>query len=132
MLDVRALLKGKRVALLKKQGDWNFSLQGLQNYTGSEEAEKDSKNGLNYQEYLLALLVLQGKTEQIFRTMDVIQMNMCAEETEQFRMRDCLVGTQVEASFSAPAVFIALPMVRRLLPAGGEGYHFSFLQAYHY
>ena len=132
MLDVRALLKGKKVPLIKKQGDWNFSLEGLQNFTGSEEPEKDSKNGLGYQEYLLLLLMLQGKTKQIFRTMDVIQMNMCAEETERFRMQNCLVGAQVEASFSAPAVFVTLPMVRRLIPAGGDGYRFTFLQDYHY
>ena len=132
MLDVRALLEGKKVAILKKEGDWNFSLAGLQNYTGEESSTKENPTGLDYREYLLMLLMLQGKQKQIFRTMDVIQMNMCDEENDAFRIKDCIAEVRAEAGFSAPGVFTALPPVRQLLAEDAGSYQFQCQQAYAY
>ena len=64
--------------------------------------------------------------------MDVIQANMCDEETENFRIKDCLVGISLDASFTAPGVFAALPIVRRTADGGGGTYSFTFTQEYAY
>ncbi len=131
MLDVRSLLEGKKVPLLKQSGDWFLSLEGLQKFTGKESTSSSEGNGLSYEEYLCAMLLLQNREKQIFHTMDVIQANMCVREHEDFRMKDCMVGVGLEASFRANSVFVQLPVVRRTVSGGGT-YGFSFTQNYSY
>ena len=132
MVDVRSLLHGKRIALLKQSDDWFFSLEGIQNFSEDEIAVIDNEGGLNYEEYLLTLLLTQTRQKQRFRTMDIIQANMCKNENEQFRIKDCLVGVGVEVTYTANSVFSALPVVRRTVASGGGTYSFQFLQNYTY
>ncbi len=132
MVDVRSLLHGKRIALLKQNKDWYFSLEGIQNFSEEDIAVVDNEGGLTYEEYLLMMLLTQNRIKQRFRTMDVIQANMCEGENEAFRIKDCLVGVGIEASFSANSVFVSLPIVRRTFAGGGGGYSFRYLQNYTY
>lgn len=131
MLDAKALLQGKRVPLLKQQDDWFFSLSGLLNFTGNEEADTDEKKGLSYEEYLRILLLLEKEHTQVFQTMDLIQANMCRNENAAFRMKDCFVGVVIEAAFAAPQVFADIWQQQEAF-ANGEGYRFTFLQSYRY
>ena len=132
MIDVKQLLKGKRIPVFKQMDDWYFSLEGLLNYTGDEDGGEGMDKGLDYEEYLLMLLMMEKKEKQVFRTMDVIQANMCDAETEAFRIKDCLNKVTLEASFTAPGVFASLPIVRSTLAVGSEGYGFRFTQNYAY
>lgn len=132
MIDVQQLLRGKRVPAFKQSDDWFFSIEGLRNFTGEEDGGEGLDQGLSYEEYLLVLLMMENKNRQVFRTMDVIQANMCDEETENFRIKDCLTGAVMDASFTAASVFVSLPIVRRSFAAGGGGYGFRFTQEYSY
>lgn len=132
LIDVRQLFHGKKVPIIKRTGDWNLSLTGLKNFTGDEEGGAGNENGMDYQAYLMILLMLQNREKQLYRTMDVIQANMCVAETENFRIKDCMVGVELEASFQAPGVFASLPIVRRSFDSGGGGYGFQFQQEYAY
>ena len=132
MIDAQQLLKGKRVPMIKQTDDWYFSLEGLRNFTGEEDGGDGIDQGLSYEEYLMILLLMEGKEKQVFQTMDVIQANLCDAETEEFRIKDCLAGVTFEAKFTAPGVFAGLPVVRRTFAAGGEGYGFQFTQSYTY
>ena len=132
MLDTKALFEGKKIPLIKQQDDWFLSLEGLKNFTGDEVTESDEENGLDYEAYLRILLLLEKKEDQRFRTMDMIQANMCLNENEDFRIKDCIAQVKAEVSYSAPGVFAALPIVQRTAALDTTGYEFQFIQEYAY
>ena len=132
MLDTKALFEGKKIPLMKQQGDWFLSLEGLKNFTGDEATESDEKFGLGYEDYLRVLLLLEKKENQRYRTMDMIQANMCLNENEDFRIKDCMVKVKADVQYSAPSVFAALPIVRRTALLDTSGYQFHFTQEYAY
>lgn len=132
MLDTKALFEGKKIPLMKQQGDWFLSLEGLKNFTGDEATESDEKFGLGYEDYLRILLLLEKNENQRFRTMDMIQANMCLNENADFRIKDCMVKVKTEVQYSAPSVFAALPIVRRTTAFNTSGYQFHFTQEYAY
>lgn len=132
MLDTRALLEGKKVAVLKQEGDWFLSLEGLKNFSGEETLSSDEQKGLGYEDYLRILLLMENRSKQRFRTMDMIQADMCLYENPEFCIKDCLVATRVEVSFQAPNVFMNLPLSNRDIAAGSGGYQMRFSQEYAY
>ena len=132
ILDMKALLDGKKIAIYKQGDDWFLSLEGLQNFTGDEAVSSDEQNGLSYEDYLRILLLMENRYKQTFRTMDMIQANMCLHENGGFRMKDCMVAATASVRFSAPGVFASLPIVRRTVDTGSSGYEFAFTQSYAY
>ena len=132
MLDTKALFEGKKIPLMKQQGDWFLSLEGLKNFTGDEATESNEKFGLGYEDYLRVLLLLEKKENQRFRTLDMIQANMCLNENADFRIKDCMVKVKADVQYSAPSVFAALPIVRRTAALNTSGYQFRFTQEYAY
>lgn len=70
MLDVRALLAGEKIALVKRR--------------------EDSEDGLSYREYLRMLLFLKSTEDCTMRSLDVIEMNMRTKKGDFFRVDDCV------------------------------------------
>lgn len=90
VLDVRALLEGKKIPFLKRTDQWTSDLDCRSSIEGNSEAEEDGE-GLSYTQYLQMLLfLLSGKTIN-YRCMDMMERN------EQIRM-DTMVQA-VEGSF---------------------------------
>lgn len=132
ILDMKALLDGKKIAILKKEGDWNLSIEGLQNFTGEETSENNDPTGLGYEDYLKILLMLENRQQQTFRTMDLIQANMAASENPGFRVKDCITAVESTATFTANTVFVSLPAIRQTMHTPAGTYQFSFSQNYSY
>ena len=103
--DVRVLLDGGRVPLMKGPGDWNLTLSSfianaLGSLTGVETARHEV--GLNYKEYLRLILYFTSQDTKTFRSMDVIEMdirNITGEET--FRLDDCVCSCDVQMIVSS-------------------------------
>lgn len=76
IIDVRGLLKGEKVPLLKTDADWNFSIGQIQNFKENIKSTRTGEKGLSYNEYLQILLYFQNKKEKVFRCMDVIELNL--------------------------------------------------------
>lgn len=78
--DVRQLLSGRHVVLFKTADTWKLgienALEGIAQGSSEEEGKEDSTEGLDYQDYLRVLLLLGEEETQIFRMMDVIEMNI--------------------------------------------------------
>lgn len=132
MIEVKTLLAGRHVPILKGQGDWYLSLEGLQNFSAEEGIGEDKPGGIGYADYLRILLLLQGRNKQLFRTLDMIQADMCVAEGVDFRIKDCITETKAEVSFTAPNVFTGIPAFTRTMGFGGGGYQFRFSQEYAY
>ena len=78
VVDVRALLKGKKVPVVKTADSWQLQLANLITLGTVEEAvnEFDAPGGLNYQNYLLGLLVIERQGALSMRSLDLIESNL--------------------------------------------------------
>ena len=99
--DVRTLMDGGKVPLVKTRETWKTSLSGIFNPAARKQA---SGNGLRYEDYLRILLFLEGRDKKTERLMDVMEMDVRkALGSESFRMDWCLdaltAESEVESSF---------------------------------
>ena len=78
IVDVRVLLKGKKVPAIKTADSWQLQLANLVNLGTDKEvvSEMDVKGGLSYQNYLSGLLVLERKEVVSMRSLDLIESNL--------------------------------------------------------
>ena len=77
VLDVRELLDGGKVALVKTDRSWQLSLENLPNLLdGLDSLRKSSEQGLSYEEYLRILLIKEDSGGINSRTMDLVEHNM--------------------------------------------------------
>lgn len=133
ILDVKNLLAGEKVPIIKNASEWNLSLSGVKNLSGSTDSSKSvTDRGLDYQQYLRILLIKQNKIDQIFRTMDLIQLNIGKRENDSFKFDECISKASVNVSYSAKSQFITLPFVRNLFGYKKGRYHFEIMQQYKY
>lgn len=71
IVDLRALLKGEKISILKNAENWQLSLSGLATLSATA---KPQENGIGYQDYLKALLLLQSdRNQKYMRMMDVME-----------------------------------------------------------
>ncbi len=132
MLDVKVLLDGKKIATIKDGDDWNLSLEGLKNFQPESMDGKNSEKGLGYEDYLRLLLLMENRTKLYFRTMDMIQANMCKNENEKFRLKDSIQAVDLKAVYDAPRLFVMLPGARGILQLGDGSFGFRIEQHYEY
>ncbi len=96
--DVKILLNGGKVPLVKTKADWHTDLDSILGYENSIQ-KKESARGLSYQQYLNMFLYLEEKQELLFRMMDVMEMDIRKTDyNENFRMDACVSAFRVSAS----------------------------------
>ena len=91
-IDVHTLLKGGRVPLVKDETTWTLKTlpQALAYKTHFDDAPKDVF-GLDYKNYLMLFLTLEGNNKKMSRSMDMIECDMrCINGNENFRMDNCI------------------------------------------
>lgn len=99
--DVKTLLKGGRVPVLKSASDWKTGIDSIKNVRGSL-SEDDGGRGLNYKEYLQIMLFLQDKENRIYRAMDIMEMDIRKTPGNgRFRMDGCFDTYQANLSVSS-------------------------------
>ncbi|SHJ43650.1 DUF5702 domain-containing protein [Parasporobacterium paucivorans] len=116
ILDVKSLLKGEKITVIKNEDQWNLSLEGVIS-AGSQKGAVNSvqENGMDYEQYLQIMLLMQSSQQQYFRTMDVIQINLCKRYNPDFRINECICSAEISTGFSARQLFISLPVVQKML-----------------
>lgn len=99
--DVRQLLAGGRIPLLKDASDWHYSLEGIFDFsvgTGGTEAQE----GLSYKDYLRILLCLQDKKQTTYRLMDIMEMDIRQTPGNgYFRMDGCIDSVTAVIQYSS-------------------------------
>lgn len=116
VIDVRVLLDGGKVPMVKTKEDWNFSIDHLDNFTQHLDHGKSSEKGLLYNDYLQIFLYLQNKSQKVYRCMDVIEMNLRKTPgNHQFMIDGCMDYMEADVSV-----------------AGSYGYSFQIKRSYGY
>lgn len=91
--DVKQLLLGNRIPLIKSAETWHFGLEGMLSYEEELDATKEDslREGVSYEEYLLLLLSATKEETKVFRAMDLIEMDIRKTAgNENFRMDGCV------------------------------------------
>lgn len=93
IVDVRVLLKGKRVPLIKTTESWQLQLANLVKLGTEDEVvnEKDSPGGLSYENYLTGMLLLENTEALCMRSLDLIEGNL------KKKMDECMTKVQIES-----------------------------------
>ncbi len=130
--DAKALIEGHKVRTIKNEDEWYVSLLAIKNFTSDSIEISESDQGLDYEAYLRLLLLMQNGSDQRFRTMDMIQADMCLTENEGFRISDCITGAQFMATYTVPNLFVTFPFVSSLITPGSGGYTLNIDQTYTY
>ena len=107
VLDVRCLLAGGRVPLIKAVSEWKSDISsGSKALEKKQEVHKDSR-GLDYREYLKILLLTVKEDRLVYRAMDIIERNMrMLPAEEHFRMDHLIQGIEAEAVYGADTLFL--------------------------
>lgn len=95
MMDVRALMEGEKVALLKSQDTWKLSLENLLNITGEglPDSHNSEESGMTYREYLQMMLLTKEKSGVYMRALDLIEQNISNVDGQNFLKLDaCVTG----------------------------------------
>ena len=98
ILDLRALLDGKKTAFYKTDETWHLSLSSLFSLGSSEDVIEgaDEGSGLDYTQYLQILLCLKSIDELTMRALDRIEQNLIVEKgLVQFRADTCVTKIKV-------------------------------------
>lgn len=116
VMDIRGLLAGKKVMVLKSGEDWTLDLDGLLTMGRQGEAGSGGgERGLGYLSWLKILLLMEDPVRQEYRMMDVMQMNI-RKKQENFRMRRGVYQVRTESRICGKHVFFSLGFVDK---AGG-------------
>lgn len=115
LMDIRGLLAGKRVMILKASEDWTLSMEellriGREGHIPTGGGER----GLSYLSWLKVLLFMSDIVGQEYRMMDMMQMNLRRQQ-DSFRMRRGVYQAGIKAQLSGKHVFFSLGFVDNLL-----------------
>ena len=100
--DIKNLLDGGKVPLIKKEGQWSLSLSGVLagNFFGGGKKE----DGLSYQAYLRVLLGLMNQQKKVARSLDIVEMDIRETEGNRyFRIDQCIDYMKVNFGFADAA-----------------------------
>ena len=103
ILDVRELLAGGHVPLVKTASDWQLSLSNLSNILDRlDSSRKDTRGGMSYEDYLRVLLMSKSKQDKVLRGMDMIECAIRERgKRTGFRMDHCVTALEASADIRA-------------------------------
>ena len=105
-IDLRCLLSGGKVPLIKSRDDWSADLDSIfdiLNNNSLREKEASSR-GINYEGYLKMLLYIEEPVKRNFRMMDIMQLDI-AESQNDFLINDMVYGIEADIGCGAKRLF---------------------------
>lgn len=114
--DVRALLAGGKIALLKDRSEWTMELSGIGDAISGTRRAKECVNGWTYEEYLTQMLAgMDGRT-LAYRMMDLMEWNLRRQED----CSDCRMDHMITA-YSYRMQFEAVPLFSKMSLFSAKG-----------
>ena len=131
ILDVRALLAGKRIALLKSETTWTTELENLGTLSTGFSMSKESDWGLNYQEYLGLLLLFEEEQTLAMRSMNLQEATIRRMDgNSAFGMDQLVIEARARITYSYEPIFPFLQVLysrngwkRSISGTGKYGYY---------
>ena len=109
ILDVRALITGEQIPLLKNRDEWTTDLAHVFAVFEGDLVAKKCEKGLYYADYLKQLLFFTSDEIVAFRMMEVMELGMQAEsEYANCKMNQMLAAMQYQLGFQSNPIFSSL------------------------
>ncbi len=97
LIDVRALLEGKRIPYVKSADSWQADLSELIASKGNiGELTRDAPGGMSYDDYLAVLLLAASGRRLVPRAMDMTESEIRGAGRQEFRLDACLCAVSAE------------------------------------
>lgn len=111
LLDVRILLGGGRVPVIKSRESWKLSLDRLGELREVlEECEGESSTGSSYEEYLWMLLAAGDRDAYAMRALDLLELRLGnGEDNSGFRADRCVVRIRARTIWEIQPMFLRIP-----------------------
>ena len=92
-LDVRALLCGDKVALIKNDSQWTSNLMNLSQVLESSMRAINCEEGWSYQDYLKSFLFVMTEQVLAYRMMDIMEQNI----RRTYEYRNCRMDHMISS-----------------------------------
>lgn len=113
VLDVRALLSGDKIAIIKNSAQWTSDLLHLGSVFSSFGTATNCQNGLSYQRYLGFLLMMQAQKVS-YRAMNIQEhVIRSMEGFEDFCMDHLVVDAEIAMDYSFHTIFSGMEQITR-------------------
>ncbi len=103
VVDIRSLLKGNRVPLVKSGESWQLQLSSLMSLGTREDSDDgmDVEGGLFYKDYLRMLLFLKNRGEAGARALDLMELDLRNRYGQQnFHVDQCVSRIEFSSTCS--------------------------------
>lgn len=121
ILDLRALLDGDTIPLVKTDVSWTSDLKSIATLLSGNQKAKSSKTGINYKGYLGTLLLMDSNKTKCFRAMDLQENTIRqVEGYSNFKMDNAICSMSVEMKYSYYTLFMSFVNLTDI-----TGNHFS-------
>jgi hypothetical protein len=108
ILDVRTLLSGGKIAVIKSDSQWTTDLLHLGNSFGTFEKAVNCSNGLSYQQYLGFLLTVNVK-KSAYRAMDLQEAAIRGMEGYgEFFMDNMVTDAKLSVDYCYRSIFFGM------------------------
>lgn len=112
ILDVRALLAGKKIALLKSEESWTMELENLGMVSEEFGMAKECSWGLSYEHYLGILLLFEEEQSLAMRTLNIQEAAIRKNYQDvDFRMDTLIIQADAKVVYSYEPVFPFLRII---------------------
>ena len=121
LMDVKGLLAGRKVMLLKAAEDWTLSVENL--LALGRDGKPDTgggERGLSYLSWLKILLFVEPAVRQEYRIMDVIELNL-GQGNSGFRMRNGVYQVDMSGRVCGKHLFFSPAFVENITGNHDQG-----------
>lgn len=109
VLDIRTLLSGGKIAVVKTPVDWTSDLFAFAEYMDMDFRAKENTNGIDYQTCLITMLTIVPQKEIGLRALDVMENNLRQiKDYRNVRMDNFVYCAKVNYGYRAVPVFGSL------------------------
>lgn len=115
VLDVKILLAGEKVALVKTAATWKTGLSNLGDLVSMDVEKMGDSTGITYEEYLQMMLMMGNQEELAMRALDLIEVQMGKEAPNcNIRMDNCIADLQTTVETISESVFMKFSFMSKL------------------
>ena len=130
ILDVRALMDGDKIALLKSSNTWTSDLEHIADLLKGQGKAISSDSGLSYKGYLGLLLFTKSSNTLAMKAMDVQEAAIQKKEHySSFQMDHAICSLSITVGYSYQPIFLSFV---NLIQTGQKDYSITSKSSYSY
>ena len=96
MVDIKTLLSGGKVPLIKNKSEWHLALSDLADLSVDTSAQ-GNQNGFDYREYLIIFLMMRNDRNLMKSIMDLLEYNRRIKgESPAFSIDTCISSMEIQ------------------------------------